>query len=375
MITKGKTIRSANDVTIASHKSTVVAKNIHTIEIVPPVKHTATIKNQVTPNYQGLIIEPVFGVNSYSGMSEYLNREASVEISNLALESYILYKSKMSITGAKYIGIQQDLFTIKLNNINFAAFGIAVNNGYKYITVRLEDKIVFRGTIKSINTGRESIVEKSLELKCLMKVTELLSDMVDPITVNSSANIWALLNDVTNIGEGDQLVIGDLPEELKDLTFDQDYTFTGYKKTVIDDIISIANDQLSRANNSFLPWIDYHYDQEGIVNLFGPYTIKEVLNMQPFTGLIDTPQISEDSVSFNSIYKYKLVPGRVVFLDNALFKTLGGDSAFVYGWDPNGLYVITEVRYSLSNYPNVYKCSVKARPLSKYNNFVSSLGG
>jgi len=368
MITKGKTIHR---IKFVDEKGTNVGDNVSLIEIKNKVKLNGTIKNQTTPTYQGITIDPVFAVNSYPEMSTYLNRKVSVTISNLAGESYILKQNKMSITGAKYIGIQQDLFTIKLNNINFAAFAITVNRGYKYITVHLEDKIVFRGTIKAINTGRESIVEKSLELKCLMKVTDLLSDMVDPITVNSSANIWAILAEAS----GQELLISEMPDDLKNLTFEDDYTFTGYKKDVVDDIIAIANNQLNRANNSHLPWVDYTYDQVGIVNLFGPYTIKEVLNMQPFTGLIDTPQISEDSISFNSIYKYKLVPGRVVFLDNALFKTLGNDSAFVYGWDPNGFYVITEVRYSLSNYPNVYTCSVKGRPLSKYNNFVSSLGG
>lgn len=344
-----------------------------TTRTTPTVQTTTedTVRDQTIDANVQVTIEPIFVENKYSRHSQYLLRTLNVFLFNAAGQGLEFKRCKMSISGSKFIGIQQDMFTIKMQNINLNAFAQAINMGHKFIKVVLEDVTVFAGTIKVVNTGRENIVERSIELKCLMKVTELLSDMVSPITVNSSANIWAILGEVT----GEDPYVGNLPEELKDLTFDEEYTFQGYKKTVIDDIIRIANDKLSRSNNKNMPWLEYTFDQDGIVNLFGPYTITEVLNMQPYTGLLDTPKISEDSVEFNSIFKKKLIPGRVVKLDNALFKTLGNQSAFVYGWDPNGLYVITEVRIQLSNYPNSYKCSCKARPLSKYNNFVSSLGG
>jgi hypothetical protein len=318
-------------------------------------------------------IDVVYTENQYSSQSSYLTRELQIIFSNTNGDSFTLSKNKMSVTGSKYIGIQQDQFTIILQNINFFEFAKAVNRGYKLITVTIDSQKLFVGTIKSINTGRENIVERTIELNCLMKVTDLLSDLVTPITVNSSINLYAVLNQVMNTETG--ISISQIPVEFKDIRFDKEQTFSGYRKTVIDDIIKVTNDLLNRTNNLQVPWIDYEYDQEGTLNLFTPYTIKEVLNVQPWTGLIDAPTISEDSISFTSIYKFKLVPGRVVKLKNALFRTLGNQSAFIYGWDPDGLYVITEVRYEASNYPNVYKASCKARPLSKYNNFTASLGG
>lgn len=316
---------------------------------------------------------PTIPVIEYRGDANsetaYLTREIVVYIYNSTGDHRAFRGNKITVSGSKYIGIQQDEFKIVMQNINYYDFGVYVNSGYKFVRVTVGDSVVFDGTIRSINTGRDNIVERTLEINCLRKVTDLLSDMVVPITVDSSMNIWAVMEeqfpDLTFI----------TPETFKALTFPDTYTFEGYKKTVIDTMIQIANSQLSRLTNNDVNWLDYSYEGANTINLFSPYTIEEVLNMQPYTGLIDAPAVSEDSITFNSIYKEKLVPGRVVYMDNSLFKTLGNKSAFIYAWDPNGLYVITEVRYSFANYPTKFTVSCKARPLSKYNNFTASLGG
>ena len=331
---------------------------------------------------------PKIAVDLYDGeyttKSEHLRRPLIVQLSNANGDTYTFRANKMSISGAKYIGIQQDQFTITLQNISISRFAKAINNNYLFTRVYVGERLVFFGKIKALNTARETIVEKTIELNCLTYVTDLLSDLVSPITVNSGANIWAILQDVlgtdqANIGEIDvtrtSIATGQLPEEFRNMTFEESITFSGYKKTIIDDIIKVANDQLSRTTNTNLPWIDYTYEQEGIINLFSPFKPITVLDMKPSNGLLDTPTVSEDTVTFNAIYKEKLVPGRVVKLNNALFKTLGNETAFIFGFDPQGLYVITEARYSFRNYANEYKVSCKARPLSKYNNFTAGLGG
>ncbi len=319
--------------------------------------------------YSSIVINPIIMNEESRTQTQYLQRVLRVDIYNPATkQSYTFEGNKMTIAGTKYIGVQQDEFKIIFQNISYYDFGRIVNSGFKVIEVVLDDFTVFSGMIKTINTGRDSIVERTLEINCLRKVTDLLSDIVSPITVNSSMNVWAIMEDGLNL-------TFQTPTAFKDIKFDNNYTFSGYKKTVIDDIIKVVNDQLNRTTNSNLNWLEYTYEQDGTMNLFSPYVIDEILNIQPYTGLIDTPTVSEDSISFSSIFKQKLVPGRVVFMDNALFKTLGNTSAFIYAWDPDGLYVLTEVRYELSNYPNTYKVSCKARPFSKYNNFTASLEG
>lgn len=360
--------------------------------IEPPIKITTSNVNIIEAE-QSVVRDVVYSAptitidtyeNQYTNKSEYLRRPLKVQLSNEAGNTYTFQGNKMSISGSKYIGIQQDQFTITLQNISFSRFAKAINNGYLFTRVYVGEQLVFFGKIKALNTARETIVEKTIELNCLTYVTDLLSDLVSPITVNSGANIWAILQEVmgvdqANIGEPNitrtNLAKGQLPEEFKDITFEESRTFSGYKKTVIDDIIKVANDKISRTTNTNLPWIDYTYEQDGILNLFSPYKPLSVLEMKPGNGLLDTPTVSEDSVSFNAIYKEKLVPGRVVKLNNALFRTLGNETAFIFGFDPQGFYVITEVRYSFRNYANEYTVSCKARPLSKYNNFTASLGG
>jgi len=331
-------------------------------------------------------ILPTVYEGEYTKKSNYLKRLLIIQLSNQAGDTYTFNGNKMSISGSKYIGIQQDQFTITLQNISFAKFAKAINNGYLFVRVYVGNDLVFFGKIKALNTARENIVEKTIEMVCLTYVTDLLSDLVSPITVNSGANIWAILQEVLDV---DQERIGDtnqntirtkmsnefLPKEFENLEFEEGRTFSGYKKTIVDDIIKVANDLLSRTTNTNLPWIDYTYEQDGVINLFSPYVPLQVLNLVPGNGLIDAPTVSEDSISFNAIFKEKLVPGRVVQINNALLKTLGNNTAFIYGFDPNGQYVITEARYSFRNYANEYTVSCKARPLSKYNDFTASLGG
>lgn len=308
-------------------------------------------------------IPTIYNSSDHDAKSKYLLRNILVSISNEKGDSFTLKNCKIDMSGQKYIGIQQDMFTITMKNINLQALSSAINNGYIYIRFIVDNYTLFAGSIKSITTARENIVERTITLNCLMKVTDLLSDMVSPITVNSSMNIWNILNII------DSGLVVDAPEEIKNLKFDKNYTFKGQKKTVVDDMIKIMNNQLNRMNMKDLPWLDYELRQDGTLSIFGPTDHVEVLNLQPHTGLTDTPTVSDTEVSFNSVYKRKLTPGRVVKLNNAYMSTTGSDSAFVYAFDEQGLYVVTDVAFSFSNYPWSFKVSCKARPLSKYQNF------
>jgi len=335
------------------------------IVVAPTVIQNQNMRNDtVISANQTVTIPPTFVNNLYTNRSQHLLRNIYVLISNEKGDTFTLKDCKIEMSGRKYIGIQQDMFSITVKNINLQSFAAAVNNGYIYVRFVVDERIVFAGSIKNITTARENIVERTMTLNCLMKVTELLSDIVSPVTVNSSMNVWhalSLIDPYLNITA---------PDILKDIKFDNLYTFSGSKKTVIDDIIKTLNNQLNRMDMRNLPWLEYEFQQDGTLSLFGPTDHIEVLNIQPYTGLTDAPQVADLEVTFNSIYKTKLVPGRVVKLNNALFATTGSNSAFIYAFDEQGLYVITEVAYSFSNYPWAFKCSCKARPLSKYQNFV-----
>lgn len=350
--------------------------NVNTIKDL--VKPTNVFENAVAlstarPNsYSEIPVDPVLFNNEYSFQSEQLKEELTVVLFNTEGNKILFDRMKLTITGSKYIGIQQDQYKIVMQNVPFYDISVIINSGFTRVGIFVGDFPVFDGNIKTINTGIDSVVERTIEINCLRRVTDLLSDLVSPITVNSSINVWAALQDAF---DGRLAPNSEIQSLLENIVFEDTYTFRGTRKTVIDDIIKITNDILNRTTNDQLPWVDYNYDQESTINLFGPYQIKEVLNMAPETGLIDAPQVSEDSITFSSIYKDKLVPGRVVLMNNALFRTIGSETAFIYAWDPNGLYVITEIRHSFNTYPNKYTVSCKARPLSKYNNFTASLEG
>lgn len=358
MLTSAKAINSISSDIVVENKTNFIASSSVS-------GNSSMPSGQVVSSNFNVVSNVIIPNEIYTDKSKKLLRNLYIVISNVDGDSFTFKNCKIDVSGQKYIGIQQDMFTITLKNINLQAFAAAVNNGYIYVRVVVDERVVFAGSIKNINTARENVIERTMTLNCLMKVTDLLSDMVSPITVNSSMNIWHVLNQI------DPFLTVEIPDIIKDFKFDDYYTFSGQKKTVIDDIIKVLNNQLNRMNMKDLPWLEYELQQDGTLSLFGPTDYVEVLNVEPYTGLTDAPTVQDIEVSFNSVYKYKLTPGRVVKLNNALFATTGTDSAFIYAFDENGLYVITEVAYSFSNYPWAFKVSCKARPLSKYQNFVT----
>lgn len=355
-VSKGYEIKSlaydSGVVNIASNTRTIVNSGLKSLGL--------------TTNKDIAVFNPVYINESSQTNSQYLLRSIKVIISNPIGDSFILNRCKITVTGSKYIGVQQDTFNIKMYNLDLGALATSINNGYILVRVVIGNEVVFAGTIKNVNTGIEGIVNNGIELICLSKVTDLISDMVSPITVNSSMNIWSVLASM-NINVN-------YPLELKDMKFDKEYTFSGATKHTIEDIMKIINKQINRTNIKDLKWMDYTLEQEGIINIFSNNTgKKEVLRVAPHTGMLDAPIAKGDQINVNSVYRHKIVPGRILFIENKYFSTLGNDSAFVWAWDRNGLYVTTEVRYNFSNYPNTFRCSIVARPLEKYGSYVAGL--
>lgn len=310
----------------------------------------------------------------YSARSSYLKRTIRTVLYNRAGDSKTFINNKMSISGNKYIGIQQDMFVIHLYNINLVDLAKAISDGYIIVQFFLENDVIFAGTIKNVNIGRENIIEEHIEIYCLTKVTDLLADMVRPITINSSMNYAAILRQI----ERDSGLNFNIPPQLNNLYPDEtdDIILQGTYKNMIEDIIQMINEKLSRIDIRDLPWIEYDFEPSGVVNLFSSYSIgnSDIVILDPATGLLDAPVIEDMGITFNSIFRRELIPGRVVQIRNEYISTIGVDTAFIYAFDPEGKYVITEVAISLANYPNKYTISAKARPLSKYNNFTASKG-
>lgn len=328
-------------------------------------------------------------ISDYDRVSNYLLRELNVTLYNANKESIVLKGAKITVSGSKFIGIQQDNFTVQLNNINYALLANALTKGYRYINISIEQKgesptRVFTGEIRLVNVGKSSAIEREVEFVCLTRVSDMLANLVVPITMASSINGWSVWEALEQLDSSVGYAYGSgvsfdpsLRETLDSIIiYDQAYSAQKSPVGIVEDLISLANEHRLPGGKS--AWFDYKLSGTdefggGVISIFDQTTgLQGALEIGPETGLLDAPTISDLEISFNHIYVESLVPGRVVKLNNAWISTMGNDSAFVWAWDPNHLYVITEARYSLSNYPSRFTVSVRARSYSKYRNFTST---
>lgn len=327
----------------------------------------------------------------YDKHSAYLRRELNVALYNSSGSSISFKQAKVNVSGSKFIGIQQDNFTITLNNINYALLASALTKGYRYVRVFIEqpnqlpDRI-FTGEIRMVNVGKSSAIEREVEFVCLTRASDLMANMVVPLTIHSSINAWSVwdalqeLKNVTWYQYGEVINIeSEVEALLKDIKVPSDYSYSAQKSpiNIIEDLISLANEHVDPSSPA--RWFDYKltstddFGSGGVINIFSQATGGlEVIEISPETGLLDAPTISDLEISFNHIYNPLIVPGRIIKLDNSWVSTMGADSAFIWAWDPNHMYVVTEVRYSFATYPNRFTASARVRSYSKYRNFTST---
>lgn len=325
---------------------------------------------------------------TYDERSAYLKRELVVVLFDKYYNNVAFRGSKITVGGSKFIGIQQDNFVIKLHNINYALLADALSRGYRYIRVQIEEKnkkaiIVFNGEIRMVNVGKSSAVEREVEFICLTRASDILANLVVPITMHSSMNGWAIkealavLEDSIYIHYGEKINLrNNLDKDLDKILIKESYNAHKSPVEIIEDLVTLVNERKPIGPNA-PAWFDYKLtasenNSDGLFSIFSSNESIRALNIGPETGLLDAPTISDLEISFNHIYHDSLVPGRLVRLDNKWVSTMGNDSAFVWAWDPAHQYLITEARYSLENYPNRFTVSCRARSYSKYNRFTAT---
>lgn len=283
-----------------------------------------------------------------------------------------VYKTAMmaSVTGDKYIGIQQDNFQITVNNIPVSTLAKIVNDGYRNIIVFVKDIYdpldryipVFNGQMINVTGGRPDFVTYESKFTCVRRASIFLNSLVNPYTPSSSMNFYEIISSLIPVES-----ISSLPGELKNYKFNMDdYRISGERKTVLNDIIDLLNDRVGD-----YAWYDITYSPEGTINIFNAKSSKiKIYQLDGPTGLIGVPTIDANGVSFLHVYQKWMVPGAIVKIDNRYLDTTGANTAFLYTIDKDGEYVITHVKYNFSTVKGLqFTCECEAFPRSKYMNW------
>lgn len=281
-----------------------------------------------------------------------------------------MYAMKVSVTGDKYIGIQQDKYEIVVENLPASLIAKLVSLK-KYNMVVMVDDIydttdtlvpVFSGQIINIVGGWKDFKTYETKFTCLRKASIFLNSLVNPYSPNTSMNYYQILSQLLPI-ESQQ----NIPIELQEIPFDKnDFYINGDRKTVLNDIIDMLNERVKD-----YAWYDITYKPDGTIDLFNSKSSNiKVYKSTGETGMIGVPQISDNGVTFEHVYQKWIAPGMVVKIDNKYLDTTSVTTAYLYTIDPNEEYVITHVTYNFSTLSGqTFKCTCEAFPKSKYNSW------
>jgi len=309
---------------------------------------------------------------NYDLASKYLLREWKIVLKNSTGKYSFEFgnKFKMTFSGTKYVGIQQDSMKITISNVNLLDFANAINNGCIYLDVIYNGIIMFTGMIKAINNKKSNVVERTIEITALVKTIEMLNSLVSPISLNSTMNYYDIINRLTSGRIATDLTTKVLLERQYS---GNEFLIEGSRSDAINEIMKILNDAYQKNNPG--TYVAYSYDETGLLNIFSNESSSKLpyLYIKPETGMIDFPSITTDGVEFTHVFNTQyIVPGRRIKLDNNLFSVEGsGDTAFLWTFDPNGFYIITKVTYNFSTLPNNYTCNVSCFPESKYRDYIA----
>lgn len=281
-----------------------------------------------------------------------------------------VYAMKVSVTGDKYIGIQQDRYEIVVENLPAPLIANLIKLK-KYNMIVMVDDIydktdslipVFSGQIINVVGGWKDFKTYETKFTCLRKASIFLNSLVNPYSPNSSMNYYQLLSQLLP-AESQQ----NIPIELQDITFNRDdFYINGDRKTILNDIIDMLNERVKD-----YAWYDITYKPDGTIDIFNSKSQNvKVYKAKGETGMIGVPQIGDNGVTFEHVYQKWIVPGMVVKIDNKYLDTTSATTAYLYTIDPNGEYVITHVKYDFSTLNGqTFKCTCEAFPRSKYNSW------
>ena len=287
-----------------------------------------------------------------------LQRELDVVLTDLQGNGISLKSAKLVVEGNKYIGVQQDTFSIVTYNVKNYMIARWVEEGKSNVLIRIDGKPVFAGVITNITTGAPDIVSQEIVITCLSRTTVFLTNLVKPFSLPSSMNAYNIMK--VMLGDGVEI-----PPELKDVYVDSDVHTEGNFRNDLDSIVRAVNAKVGENQ-----WFEIKYDHDRIDLLSSSRQLTYAYLIDGKSGLVEVPKISESGLSFKHAYRTELTPGVAIHIDNALLSTLGANSAFLFTMDPNGTYMVTHVKYKFQNYDGAsLVCEVECYPYSKFKNW------
>lgn len=298
-------------------------------------------------------------MNNVRGLTRIPTDEINLWLVSDSGDAVNLESAKLAIKGDKYIGMQQDSFTIVTYNIPPYLLADWVQKQEKNKVVVAVNRVpVFSGVITNLTSGSPDIVNYEVIMTCLTKTTTFLTSLVRPYSLPSSMNAYNMLKWM--VGDGIEV-----PKELENVYIDNDLHVSGNAKSDIEHLVESINSKLPGTN-----WIDIKYHDDRIQLFSSGTKVEQIYKIDHESGLINVPTLSENGLSFNHIFRGELIPGTVIRIDNATLSTLGTNTAFLYTMDPNHNYVITHVSYNFQNYQGKeLLLEIEAYPYSKFKNW------
>ena len=194
--------------------------------------------------------------------------------------------AKVSVSGSKYIGIQQDKYEITIHNLPALTIANMIDSETskkRNIIIGVEDIFrnvgfmipVFTGQIVNVTGAWVNFHTYESKFTCLRKASIFLNSMVAPFTTNSSMNYHQIISQLIP-AEHHNLI----PRELNNIKLiEVTILYPETEKTVLNDIIDMLNERVKDHS-----WYDVTYNQTELL-IFSMFFV-EILQYVRWKGIV-----------------------------------------------------------------------------------------
>lgn len=280
------------------------------------------------------------------------------------------------VTGAKYLSLLQDAFTVKITNLTYREILLMINQQYYDIEIRAGYRnsglhTIFKGQVLYISRKLNSDRSTTAIILCSSKLVAAFGQSRMNLSLKSGINMYAALKYICNLAGVRNSFIS---EEFKNKIISDAIADNENVGSFINGFINkngfVANADNS-LNNIISVWDPHKYD-----------TRQVVLNSKSIILTGGYPRLTSDGLSLTVLPTFNFMPGDTLLIDNSIIDIPVESKNEVYknyGYyldtdtdqQGRGKYMIYTLSYNLQNRGEDFSIEI----LCKSRKLISNITG
>lgn len=282
------------------------------------------------------------------------------------------------VTGTKNLGLSLDAGVIQISNVSYETIALIMNLKLYKVTIKVGYKS--SGTLFTIAKGEISYIQQKIRSRrdyelYITFASELVAGWSQNrinFSIRSGVNMYDMFNWMF-MQQGLSTDRTQISPALKNIVLENMFVNSGTSVSIIEE----AMNTYSNSTKGFILDAD---SSEGKVISISTLKDKKVLVIN--TNMINiangNPTVTSDGLDISLFPVYNFMPGNILQIDNRIIDTSQGmtsqsgiqnnfNTNFL---DPNGYYIITNIRYTFENRGDTFLFNCQAKALNTFKNLV-----